>query len=174
MTVSVKPAAGLADQPAKIAVWGLAPGQEVTLRALVVDDGGRLFDSCAHYRADAQGQVDLSKDSSQGGDYIGAEPMGLFWSLSPAAMEKPFHRLEPRRVETPMKVDLSVHQGYSPPAALPGCLLARARAERWFTLSEVRRIKLKEGGVRGSLFLPPGEWGSLCMAAAEKSSRRHT
>ncbi|XP_015275544.1 PREDICTED: LOW QUALITY PROTEIN: acyl-coenzyme A thioesterase 1-like [Gekko japonicus] len=155
-TVSVNPAAGLADQPAKIAVWGLAPSQEVTLRALVVDGHGSLFDSCAHYQADTQGKVDVSKDSSQGGDYTGVEPMGLFWTLSPAAMEKPYHRLDPGQVKTPMKVDVSVHQGYSPPAALPGRILARASMERWFTLSEVRRIRLKEGVVRGSLFLPPG------------------
>lgn len=157
MTVSINPAAGLADQPVKIAVLGLAPSQEVTLRALVVDGHGRLFDSCAHYQADTQGKVDLAKDPSQGGDYIGVEPMGLFWSLSPAAMEKPYHRLEPGQVKIPMKVDVSVHQDYSPPAALPGRILARACMERWFTLSEVRRIRLKEGVVRGSLFLPPGE-----------------
>ncbi|XP_060118628.1 acyl-coenzyme A thioesterase 1-like [Heteronotia binoei] len=157
VTVSANPATGLADQPARIAVWGLAPSQEVTLRALVVDGHGRLFDSCAHYQADTQGKVDLSKDSSQGGDYIGVEPMGLFWSLSPAAMEKPYHRLEPGQVKTPLKVDVSVHQGYSAPAALPGRVLARASMERWFILAEVRRIRLKEGVVRGSLFLPPGD-----------------
>ncbi|XP_054828157.1 acyl-coenzyme A thioesterase 1-like [Eublepharis macularius] len=156
-TVSVSPAAGLADQPAKIAVWGLAPWQEVSLRALVADGQGRLFDSCAHYRADSRGEVDLCRDPSHGGDYTGLEPMGLLWSLSPAAMEKPYHRLEPGPVKSPMKVEISVHQGHSPPAALPGPLLARASTERWFTLSQVRRIRLKEGLVRGSLFLPPGD-----------------
>ncbi|XP_077178831.1 acyl-coenzyme A thioesterase 1-like [Paroedura picta] len=155
-TVSVAPVAGLADEPAKIAVRGLAPSQQVTVRALVADGQGRLFDACAHYQADTQGEVDLSQDASQGGDYVGVEPMGLLWSLSPAAMEKPYRRLEPKQVNVPMKVDLSVHQGYSPPATLPGRVLARASMERWFTLPGVRKIRLKEGVVRGSLFLPPG------------------
>nr|XP_056707876.1 acyl-coenzyme A thioesterase 1-like [Euleptes europaea] len=154
--VSANPAAGLMDQPARIAVWGLAPSQEVTLRALAVDGRGRFFDSCAHYQADPQGKVDLSREPSQGGDYTGVEPMGLLWSLSPAAMEKPYRRLEPGPVKTPIRVELSVHQGYSPPATLPGRILARTTMERWLTLSEVRRIRLKEGAVRGSLFLPPG------------------
>uniref|UniRef100_A0A8D0BLS4 Uncharacterized protein n=1 Tax=Salvator merianae TaxID=96440 RepID=A0A8D0BLS4_SALMN len=156
VTVSVTPAAGLADQPAKITVWGLTPLQEVTLRALVTSEEGSLFDSCAHYQADQEGKVDLGKDASRGGDYTGVEPMGLFWSLSPAAMEKPYQRLEPKSVKTPMKVEMSVHQGYSQPHVLPGQVLAKASVERWFTRPDIRRVRLKEGVVRGSLFLPPG------------------
>ncbi|CAI5763892.1 acyl-coenzyme A thioesterase 1-like [Podarcis lilfordi] len=155
-TVSVDPAAGLADQPAKVAVWGLPPLQEVTLRALAVNEEGILFDSCAHYQADEQGQVDLSKDRSKGGDYTGLEPMGLFWSLSPAAMENPYQRLEPRKVKGPMKLEMSVHQGYSQPGAIPGQVLAKTNVERRFILPEVRRIRVKDGAVRGSLFLPAG------------------
>lgn len=157
-SVSVTPAASLADQPAKIAVSGLAPSQEVTVRALVVSEHGSLFDSCAHYQANKQGEVDLVTDSSRGGDYTGLEPMGLFWSLSPATVEKPYQRLEPWRVKAPMNVKMSVHQGYSQPGAIPGQVIAQTSAERWFTLPGVRRIRLKEGVVRGSLFLPPGEW----------------
>ncbi|XP_061469174.1 acyl-coenzyme A thioesterase 1-like [Rhineura floridana] len=156
VTISVSPAAGLADQPAKVAVLGLPPLQEVTLRALVVNEQGTLFDSCAHYQAGEQGEIDLSGEPSKGGDYTGLEPMGLFWSLSPAAMEKPYQRLEPRNVKAPMKMEMFVHQGYSQPDAIPGPVLAKTRVERWFILPEVRRIRLKEGAVRGSLFLPPG------------------
>lgn len=163
VTVSVTPAAGLADQPASTVVSGLAPLQEVTLRALATNEQGSLFDSCAHYQADGHGRVDLSTDCSLGGDYAGLEPMGLFWSLSPANMEKPYQKLWPSKVKTPLKVELSVHQGYSQPGALPGQVLARANVERRFTLPEGRRIRLKEGVVRGSLFLPPGEWKSLCI-----------
>ena len=52
-----------------------------------------------------------------------------------------------------------VHQGHSQPGAIHGPVMAKAEVERWFTAPGVRRIRLKEGGVRGSLFLPPGEWG---------------
>ncbi|XP_020665840.3 acyl-coenzyme A thioesterase 1 [Pogona vitticeps] len=155
-TVSVTPAVGLADQPARIRVSGLSPWQEVTLRALAASEQGSLFEACAHYRADAAGEVDLSREASRGGGYAGREPMGLFWSLAPAAMEKPYQRLEPRSVKAPLKVELSVHRGYSPPGAIPGPVLGQASVERWFTRPDVRKIRLKEGAVRGSLFLPPG------------------
>lgn len=155
--MSVTPAVGLADQPAKMTIEGLAPLQGVTLRALVVNGQGSLFDACAHYQADQHGGIDLSKDVSKGGDYVGLEPMGLFWSLSPATIEKPYQRLEPEDVESPVKVQITVHQEYSQPGTIPGQVLAQTSVERWFTLPGVRRIRLKEGAIRGSLFLPPGE-----------------
>ncbi|KAK9409763.1 acyl-coenzyme A thioesterase 1-like [Crotalus adamanteus] len=156
VTLSVTPAVGLADRPAKMTIEGLAPLQGVTLRALVANGHGSLFDACAHYQADQQGGIDLSKDVSRGGDYVGLEPMGLFWSLSPATIEKPYQRLEPEDVESPVKVQITVHQEYSQPGAIPGQVLAQTIVERWFTLPGVRRIRLKEGAIRGSLFLPPG------------------
>uniref|UniRef100_A0A8C8RHW8 Uncharacterized protein n=1 Tax=Pelusios castaneus TaxID=367368 RepID=A0A8C8RHW8_9SAUR len=156
-SVAVAPAAGLADEPVATKVLGLAPRERVTLRALAANEQGCLFDSCAHYQADGRGEVDLSRDASQGGDYSGVEPMGLFWSLSPAGMERPHQRLVPKQIKTPMKMEVSVHQGHSQPGTMPGQLLAKAAVERWFIAPGVRRIRLKEGRVRGSLFLPSGD-----------------
>ncbi|XP_060617159.2 acyl-coenzyme A thioesterase 1-like [Anolis sagrei] len=155
-TVTVTPAEGLADRPAEIHVRGLPPGQEVTLRALAAGEQGSLFDACAHYRADAGGAVDVGAEASLGGDFVGREPMGLFWSLSPAAMERPHRRLEPPSAEAALEVELSVHRGHSGPGGIPGQVLAKARAERRFTLPGIRKVRLKEGPVRGSLFLPAG------------------
>uniref|UniRef100_G1NGJ6 Dynein axonemal light chain 1 n=2 Tax=Meleagris gallopavo TaxID=9103 RepID=G1NGJ6_MELGA len=83
--------------------------------------------------------------------------MGLFWSLAPAVMERPYQRLVPRSTGIPMKVEMLVHRGHSQPGAIHGPVMAKAEVERWFTAPGVRRIRLKEGGVRGSLFLPPGD-----------------
>ncbi|XP_040413313.1 acyl-coenzyme A thioesterase 5-like [Cygnus olor] len=157
VSVAVTPAAGLADERVDTRVAGLAPGQPVTLRAVVADERGCLFQSCAHYRADGRGQLHLGTDASHGGDYTGVEPMGLFWSLAPAGMERPYQRLVPRSTGAPMKVEMLVHQGHSQPGAIHGPVMAKAEVERWFTAPGVRRIRLKEGGVRGSLFLPPGD-----------------
>ncbi|NWH60395.1 ACOT3 thioesterase, partial [Geococcyx californianus] len=154
-SVSVCPAAGLADEPVETCVSGLGAGQAVTLRAVAADERGCLFESCAQYRADGHGQLHLATDPSHGGDYSGVEPMGLFWSLAPAGMERPYQRLVPRSTRTPMKVEVLVHEGHSPPRAIPGPVVAKAEMERWFTAPGVRRIRLKEGSVRGSLFLPP-------------------
>lgn len=157
VSVAVSPAAGLADERVETRVAGLGPEQPVTLRAVAADERGCLFQSCAHYRADSRGELHLGTDASHGGDYTGVEPMGLFWSLAPAGMERPYQRLVPRSTGTPMKVEMLVHQGHSQPGAIPGPVVAKAEVERWFTAPGVRRIRLKEGGVRGSLFLPPGE-----------------
>ncbi|XP_063187954.1 dynein axonemal light chain 1 isoform X4 [Chroicocephalus ridibundus] len=157
VSVAVSPAAGLADERVETRVAGLGPGQPVTLRAVAADERGCLFQSCAHYRADGRGELHLGTDASHGGDYTGVEPMGLFWSLAPAGMEKPYQRLVPRSTGTPMKVEMLVHEGHSQPGAIPGPVVAKAEVERWFTAPGVRRIRLKEGGVRGSLFLPPGD-----------------
>ncbi|XP_054054695.1 peroxisomal succinyl-coenzyme A thioesterase-like isoform X1 [Rissa tridactyla] len=157
VSVAVSPAAGLADERVETRVAGLSPGQPVTLRAVAADERGCLFQSCAHYRADGRGELHLGTDASHGGDYTGVEPMGLFWSLAPAGMEKPYQRLVPRSTGTPMKVEMLVHEGHSQPGAIPGPVVAKAEVERWFTAPGVRRIRLKEGGVRGSLFLPPGD-----------------
>ncbi|NXN96387.1 ACOT5 thioesterase, partial [Rhinopomastus cyanomelas] len=155
-SVSVCPAAGPADERLETRVAGLGPGQPVTLRAVAGDACGRLFQSCAQYQADGRGELHLGSDPALGGDYRGVEPMGLFWSLAPASMEKPYQRLVPS-VGSPMKVEVLVHQGHSAPGAIPGPLMAKAEVERWFAAPGVRRIRLKEGGVRGSLFLPPGD-----------------
>ncbi|XP_065541407.1 dynein axonemal light chain 1 isoform X3 [Lathamus discolor] len=157
VSVAVSPAAALADERVETRVAGLGPGQPVTLRAVAADERGCLFQSCAHYSADGSGEVHLGTDASQGGDYTGVEPMGLFWSLAPAGMERPYQRLVPRSTGTPMKVEILVHQGHSQPGAFPGPVVAKAEVERWFTAPGVRRIRLKEGRVRGSLFLPPGD-----------------
>jgi len=159
VSVAVTPAAGLADERVDTRVAGLGPGQPVTLRAVVSDERGCLFQSCAHYRADGRGELHLGTDASHGGNYTGVEPMGLFWSLAPAVMERPYQRLVPRSTGIPMKVEMLVHRGHSQPGAIHGPVMAKAEVERWFTAPGVRRIRLKEGGVRGSLFLPPGEWG---------------
>ncbi|XP_052552135.1 acyl-coenzyme A thioesterase 3-like [Tympanuchus pallidicinctus] len=157
VSVAVTPAAGLADERVDTRVAGLGPGQPVTLRAVASDERGCLFQSCAHYRADGRGELHLGTDASHGGDYTGVEPMGLFWSLAPAGMERPYQRLVPRSTGIPMKVEMLVHRGHSQSGAIHGPVMAKAEVERWFTAPGVRRIRLKEGAVRGSLFLPPGD-----------------
>ncbi|KAM3919500.1 acyl-coenzyme A thioesterase 1-like [Leptodactylus fuscus] len=155
--LSVTPESGLADEMLHVRVQGLSPRNPVTLRALVIDEEGRLFDSCAHYAADSSGAVDLHRDASLGGDYTGVLPMGLLWSLSPSVMEKPYQRLEKKSVhKSPMVVEVLVHEGHSDPKALPGAVLAKTKFQRLFIAPGVRRIRLREGAVRGSLFLPPG------------------
>uniref|UniRef100_A0A8C8T5N4 Acyl-coenzyme A thioesterase 1-like n=1 Tax=Peromyscus maniculatus bairdii TaxID=230844 RepID=A0A8C8T5N4_PERMB len=82
--------------------------------------------------------------------FAGLEPMGLLWALEP---ERPLWRLVKRDVRTPFVVELEVLDGHEPDG---GQLLARAVHERHFMAPGVRRVPVREGRVRATLFLPPG------------------
>ncbi|XP_074146167.1 acyl-coenzyme A thioesterase 6-like isoform X1 [Sminthopsis crassicaudata] len=151
VTVSVTPGPRcLWDEPVEIAVHGLDPAQPVTLRASLRDEKGELFQASAYYRADAGGQLHLAREPALGGSYSGVEPMGLFRTLRP---ERPSERLLKRDVQTPFRVDLEVYEGHDPQ---PTKLLAHAVHERGFLRPGVKRIPVREGSVRATLFLPPG------------------
>lgn len=151
-TVSLEPAGRCAwDEPVRISVRGLGPGQPVTLRASLRDERGALFRAHARYRADDRGLLDLARAPALGGSFVGLEPMGLLWALEP---ETPLVRLVKRDVQTPFAVELEVLDGHEPDA---GRLLGRALHERHFLRPGVRRVPVRVGRVRGTLFLPPGE-----------------
>ncbi|XP_078262422.1 acyl-coenzyme A thioesterase 5-like [Rhinoraja longicauda] len=157
-TLSVTPGKSLADEDVCIRVAGLSRHQEVTLRAHALGGMDQLFLSCAHYRADSRGLLDISQSPSLGGDYLGVVPMGFLWTLSPATMEMPYQKLRPHTdlTHAPMRIELSLHSGHSQFRIFPGLVLAKQTIERWYSKPGVRWIKLKEGNIRGSLFLPPG------------------
>ncbi|KAM5186452.1 LOW QUALITY PROTEIN: acyl-coenzyme A amino acid N-acyltransferase 2-like [Callospermophilus lateralis] len=146
---------GLADEPVHIQVTGLPPSQMVTLKASLKDEKGNLFRSRAFYRANEAGEVDVERHPALGGDYIGVHAMGLFWSLKP---EKAFRRLLKRDViNDPFKVTLDLYDS----VCLQDSTTAQPRAsqmvQRWFLGPGVQRKQIREGRVRGALFLPPGE-----------------
>ncbi|XDC77570.1 hypothetical protein R6Z07F_008743 [Ovis aries] len=151
VTVTLEPAGRCRwDEPVRIAVRGLAPGQPVTLRASLRDEKGALFRAHARYCADAAGLLDLESAPALGGSFAGLEPMGLFWAMEP---EEPLMRLVKRDVQTPFAVELEVLDGHEPEAQR---LLGRAVHERDFLAPGVRREPVRAGRVRGTLFLPPG------------------
>ncbi|XP_073923682.1 acyl-coenzyme A thioesterase 1-like isoform X2 [Castor canadensis] len=150
-TLTVEPAGRCCwDEPVRIAVRGLAPEQPVTLRASLRDEKGARFRAHARYRADAAGHLDLARAPALGGSFAGLEPMGLLWALEP---DRPFWRLVKRDVQTPFVVELEVLDGHEPDG---GRLLARAEHERHFMSPGVRRVPVRAGRVRATLFLPPG------------------
>lgn len=143
----------LFDEPLAIAVQGLGPRQPVTLRTSLQDETGELFQACARYRAGDDGELDLARcPALPGGSFSGLEPMGLLWALQP---QKPFWRLVKRDVRTPLLLQLEVFEGHGDP---PGQLLAQAQHERVFLRDGARRDSVREGKIRATLFLPPGEY----------------
>ncbi|XP_041721239.2 acyl-coenzyme A thioesterase 1-like [Coregonus clupeaformis] len=138
------------DEQLHVQVDGLSPHQKVELRSKLRDDKGVIFRASALYEADATGQVDLCRSPSLGGSYTGVEPMGLFWAMAP---ETPHSKMLKKNVLDSMMVNIDVLHGDT------GELLVTETNERRFMTEGVRRIPLdlKEGRIRGVLFLPPGK-----------------
>ncbi|TRZ26278.1 hypothetical protein HGM15179_000890 [Zosterops borbonicus] len=152
-SIRLSPAArSLFDEPLAIAVRGLGPRQRVTLRTSLRDETGELFQASARYQAGEDGQLDLARcPALPGGSFSGLEPMGPLWALQP---QRPFWRLVKRDVQSPFLLQLEVLEGHG---ERPGRLLAQAQHERAFLRDGVRRVPVREGRIRATLFLPPGE-----------------
>ncbi|NWX81883.1 ACOT1 thioesterase, partial [Nothoprocta pentlandii] len=113
---------------------------------------GERFEASARYEAEESGELDLGRSPAlPGGSFCGLEPMGLLWALQP---QTPFKRLVKRDVQTPLRLLLEVFEGHGPPQ---GRLLAQGQHEWLFMQDGLQRIPVREGRVRGTLFLPPGD-----------------
>ena len=138
----------LFDEPVQVKVAGLTPKQVVTMRVRSTDEKGVEFSSSATYRADGSGEVDLERDPSLSGSYVGVEPMGLLWSMRADTLHKRFQKT---RSLNPHVVKFSVHEMEG-----EGKMLAEATNERLLIGDGVTRLPIKEGNIRGALFTPPG------------------
>ena len=141
----------LFDQPFQVKVGGLRVGQVVTMKAASTDERGVAFSSSATYRADGNGEIDLDRDPSLSGSYVGVEPMGLLW-LRADTLHQYFFK---NKVMEPMVVKLSVHEGEGEGE---GRMLAEVTNERFLIGDGASRLPIKEGNVQGVLFTPPGRW----------------
>lgn len=138
----------LFDEPIQVKVAGLRSKQVVTMRARSVDQKDVVFSSSATYRADESGEIDLSRQPSLSGHYVGVEPMGLLWSMRPDSLYRRFHMTN---LLSPNVVKFSVHEEEE-----EGKMLAEATNERWLIGDGVSRVPVKEDNIRGVLFTPPG------------------
>ncbi|XP_062413920.1 acyl-coenzyme A thioesterase 5-like [Pungitius pungitius] len=134
------------DEPVQVKVAGLRSRQVVTLRARSTDEKGVVFSSSATVRADGSGRIDLERDPSLGGTYIGVESMGLLWSMRSDTLHK---RFQLHSSLNPYVVKFSVHEE-------EGGMLAEATNERLLIGDGVIRRPVREGNIRGVLFTPPG------------------
>ncbi|XP_029971844.1 acyl-coenzyme A thioesterase 1-like [Salarias fasciatus] len=155
----------LFDEPVQVKVAGVKSYQVVTMKATSTDERGVLFSSSAVYRADESGEIDLNRDPSLSGSYVGVEPMGLLWSLSPETLHKHFNKT---KALIPQVVKISVHE-----EGEEGQMLAEVTNERFLIADGVSRVPVSEGNINGVLFTPPGEGPfpavlDLCTFMSEK------
>ncbi|XP_040004924.1 peroxisomal succinyl-coenzyme A thioesterase-like [Xiphias gladius] len=152
--LSVLPIRALVDEKFKVLVENLPPGSPVTIRSLHHSEDRDYWEAYGHFISDHRGTVSVSEDLSFGGTYAGREPMGLLWSMRPVPGSRKGLRLRKMNVCTPMLINISVysgHEGFREQAPLASVL-----TERWYKAPGVQRIEIRQKGVRGTLFIPPG------------------
>jgi hypothetical protein len=154
--ITCSPLSSNVDQKVRVSIRGLNPNQNVTLQAKLCGESKDRYRSVAHFIADNNGQVCVSSQPSVGGSYTGVEPMGFIWALKPEPDQKPGRRLMKRDVTTAYLVNLDVLDGHID-ADTEGIPLSSLTIERYYMGSGVRRMEVKVGRIRGSLFLPPGD-----------------
>ncbi|XP_041836716.1 acyl-coenzyme A amino acid N-acyltransferase 1-like isoform X2 [Melanotaenia boesemani] len=154
--LTAAPVRALVDEQITIKGHFLPPHCPVTVCARMHSDDGDLWESFAHYNTNKNGSVSLTNDHSVGGSYLGCEPMGLFWSMQPAPGGREGLRLRKKDVETPYTVNISILEGHVSPSEGQIPELAVVTTERWYMSPGVRRTEIRQNGVVGTLFLPPG------------------
>ncbi|HLJ80320.1 MAG TPA: acyl-CoA thioesterase/BAAT N-terminal domain-containing protein, partial [Ktedonobacterales bacterium] len=69
LEVNIAPNPALVDEPLRIRLAGLAPGQRVTLAARTADGAGHGWSSQATFAADEAGAIDLASAAPLDGSY---------------------------------------------------------------------------------------------------------
>src|SRR5689334_5515669 len=80
-TLQITPLESFIDESISIKVRNCEPNEKITVRAKATDDTGLKFASCAVFKTDHQGKIDLSKMEPSTGSYQGIDGAGLFWSM---------------------------------------------------------------------------------------------
>lgn len=144
--LSITPAGGLIDEPRRIVVRGVAADALVAISTRTRRGGGRCWDSQATFIADPLGVIDLARDAPVGGDYAEVSAMGLIWGQHPldAAAAEVF----PDDVMQPLLTMVT--------AETADGILVEAELVQNFAAEGVTRRAIREEGLVGTLFTPPG------------------
>ncbi|MDD0837494.1 acyl-CoA thioester hydrolase/BAAT C-terminal domain-containing protein [Curvibacter sp. HBC61] len=146
----VEPADALIDEPRQIRASGLRPGETVRLQSRTVRGPGVLWQAEAHFQADANGTLDLSRDAPLAlpvPAYTGVSALGLIWAQAPTAPGAS-REVFPAEPGAALHTTLSLHRG---PDTLAQALLVQQLAG-----PGVQRREVREHGLVGSLWTPAG------------------
>ena len=146
MQLQVTPQRSLVDEPLRIEMSGLRPGQHVRLAAQQFDDDRRAWRSHAEFVADSHGSVDVAGQAPVAGSYDGVAPMGLIWSMA-LPPDEPRLSAFTRRQPTPVEIEFTIDSEGAH---------ASQHVERLLVADGVGRTVVREDGLVGTLFVPPG------------------
>jgi len=131
------------DTALHVVVTDAPPGAPVTLTASQVDGWGRSFQASAVFTVDAAGTVDVATQAPTSGDYTGADPMGLIWSMRP---QRGAARAKTPGFPAPVPTTFEATASDQPGVAVT--------VERQRLPEGIRRAHVNSHGLVGSLFTP--------------------
>ncbi|MER8185249.1 acyl-CoA thioesterase/bile acid-CoA:amino acid N-acyltransferase family protein [Kitasatospora sp. NPDC094015] len=149
--IEVDAASTLADQPVRLRITGLAPGEEVTVAATAADYRSVSWQSRAVFRADAHGVVAPDTTAPLSGTYQGVDGAGLLWSMNPPSGDPEQASFAPSLPQAKpsfqVRIEVSAH----------GKQLAARDVTRRLQADGVsyRELTTAADRVAGALFLPP-------------------
>ena len=176
----VEPGESMYDEQIHIQVKGLIADELVTVVALCKPTSSSSYFSYAHYVANNEGNVDITEMQSIGGSYVGVEPMGLFWSISPfqndqseqtkdvyagmmhpdAAFDIAFMTYRGLLSDHDVKQRITKISNTSPREIynqLDSHFLAYEQIKRFTVAPSTKRLVVRDGRLRGVLFVPQGK-----------------
>ncbi|QBR02755.1 palmitoyl-CoA hydrolase [Paraburkholderia pallida] len=145
LSLTVMPADALIDVPRRIVLRGAPAGARVTIASRTERAHGALWHADATFVADADGVVDLSRDAPVSGSYASVSALGLVWSQTP--VDGRSRDVFPAPVTAPLVTALTASVG---DASVSARFTQRLAAEG------VTRREIREQGLVGTLYLPPG------------------
>ncbi len=140
----------VAYETVEIGLSGLPPDQPVTIRlqqhnpASLAGFMTGLWRAHATFLADEGGRVDLTRMAPQSGSYSGVSPMGLLWSAERVSTEPP-----PDADPWVVPAELT--------AEIDGTVVATATLIRRAVAADVQVSQVRDDGLVGAFYQPPGE-----------------
>lgn len=150
----VQPVRSRVDEVLSICLAGLRPGQTATIRAATISYPNQPLASSATFVADEKGQVDLGMQKPISGSYDWIDPMGLICSMQP--VEKPGQYISVEKARPSLQYDLSPMR-VTFTLEIDGKDAASQVIERVWMAEGVERVVVRDEGLHGILFLPPGD-----------------
>lgn len=136
------------DGTLALEVSGASAGEVVTLRGRLETAGGNTWRSEAQFRAGDDGVIEVASSEPLGGSYTGADANGLLWSLAPDDLAMAQERDVVDGL-APLRVELS--------ASAAGRDLGQAEVEIELLGPGITQLPVRDGGLYGELFVPPGD-----------------
>lgn len=147
MELHVEPRCAELERPRRVWVSEAQPGRVIRLRATTLRNGVPWYADIS-YLADRDGFIDTATQAPVAGDLGRIDPMGLWTAqLSDDARADPW----PVQVIEPLHTEVVAYQ-----EDLAGEALARVKVEQELLSAGVGRSEIRQNGLVGTLFTPPG------------------